>query len=106
MNIPAPALGLCQGSHGLLATSTMMQAVAESDIIWQVKLRKGKDHPQHLGNKEHDDKGKTVGTLLHLTQPVHRTGRLVVLDSGYCILQGLVELEKVEVFTHALIKKQ
>ena len=40
---------------------------AESDIIWQVKLREGKDHPQHLGNKEHDDKGKTVGTLLHLT---------------------------------------
>ena len=40
---------------------------AESDIIWQVELREGKDHPQHLGNKEIDDKGKTVGTLLCLT---------------------------------------
>ena len=40
---------------------------AESDIIWQVELREGKDHLQHLGNKENDDKGKTVGTLLHLT---------------------------------------
>ena len=40
---------------------------AESKIIWEVELREGKDHQQHLGNKEHDDKGKTVGTLLCLT---------------------------------------
>ena len=40
---------------------------AESNIIWQVKLVEGKDHLQHLGNREHDDKGKTVGTLLCLT---------------------------------------
>ena len=39
----------------------------KSDIIWQVELREGKGCPQHLGNKENDDKGKTVGTLLHLT---------------------------------------
>ena len=56
MNIPAQALFLCQGTHGL-----------ESDIIWQVKLREGKDHLQDLGNKGCDDKGKTVVTLLHLT---------------------------------------
>ena len=80
---------------------------AESEIVWQVKLREGTDCLQHLGNREHDNRGKTVGTLLHcLTQPIHRAGRLVVLDSGFCILQGLVELEKVGVFTHALIKKR
>ena len=79
---------------------------AESDIIWQVELREGKDHLQHLGNKEHDDKGKTVGTLLHLTQPIHRARRVIVLDSDFCILQELVELKKVGVIAHALIKKQ
>ena len=68
---------------------------ADSDIIWQVKLREGKDCPQHLGGKQHDGKGKTVGTLLCRTQPIHRAGRLVVLDSGFCVLQGLVELKKV-----------
>ena len=78
---------------------------ADSDIIWQVELREGKDHLQHLGGKEHDEKGKTVGTLLHLTQPIHGVGRLVVLDSSFCVLQGLVELKKVGVFAHALIKK-
>ena len=49
---------------------------AESNIIWQVKLKEGKDCPQHLGNKEHDDKGRTVVTLLCLTQPIHGAGRL------------------------------
>ena len=47
---------------------------------------------------------EAVGTLLHLTKPIHRSGKLVVLDSGFCVLQGLVELEKLGVFAHALIK--
>ena len=106
MNIPAQALCLCQGSHGLLANEYHDAGCAESDIIWQVELREGQDHLQHLGNKENDDKGKTVGTLLHVTQPIHRAGRVVVLDSGFCVLQGSVESKKVGVFAHALIKKQ
>ena len=28
------------------------------------------------------------------------------MDSSFCVLQGLVELEKVGVFAHALIKKR
>ena len=34
---------------------------ADSDLIWQVKLREGKDRPQHLGGKEHDEKGRLLG---------------------------------------------
>ena len=45
----------------------MNAGCADSDIIWQIELREGKDHPQHLGGKEHDEKGTTVGTLLCLT---------------------------------------
>ena len=44
--------------------------------------------------------------MLCLTQPIHEAGRLVVLASGFCVLQGLVELKKVGVFAHALIKKR
>ena len=47
-----------------------------------------------------------IGTLLHLTKPVWGTGKLVVLDSGFCVLQGLVELKKKGVYAHALIKKE
>ena len=64
--MPAQALCLCQGSMAF-GNEYRDAGCAESDIIWQVELREGKDHPQHLGNKENDDKGKTVGTLLCLT---------------------------------------
>ena len=47
-----------------------------------------------------------IGTLLHLTKPVWGIGKLVVLDSGFCVLQGLVELKKKGVYAHALIKKR
>ena len=46
-----------------------------SDIICQVDLWEGKDHPWELGQKEYDEKGKTTGTLLRLTKPVHGTGK-------------------------------
>ena len=78
---------------------------ADTNVIWQLEIREGKDQPHELP-KQHDNKGKTVGTLLHLTKPIHGSGKLVVLDSGFCVLQGLVELKKLGVFAHALIKKR
>ena len=45
--------------------------------------------------------------MLCLTKPVWGTGKLVVLlDSGFYVLQGLVELKKKGVYAHALIKKR
>ena len=46
-----------------------------------------------------------VGTLLQLTRPIYGSGKVIVLDSGFCVLKGLVELKKFGVFAHALIKK-
>ena len=59
-----------------------------------------------MGKKEHDNKGRTIGTLLRLTEPVWGTGKIVVLNSGFCVLQGLIELKKKGVYAHALIKRQ
>ena len=78
---------------------------AVTNVIWQLEIREGKDQPRKLP-KEHDNKGITVGTLLRLTKPIHGSGKLVVLDSGFCVLQGLVELKRLGVFAHALIKKR
>ena len=36
---------------------------ADTNIIWQLEIREGKDQPKEIP-KEHDDKGKTIGTLL------------------------------------------
>ena len=37
---------------------------------------------------------------------LHGTGMVVVLDSGFCVLEGVIELQKRGVFTAALIKKR
>ena len=37
---------------------------SDSNIIWALDLREGKDWPQNLGHKEFDNIGKTIGILL------------------------------------------
>ena len=71
---------------------------ADSDIICALDLREGKDQPQNLGPKEFDNTGKTTGILLQLTKPVWSTGKVFVLDSGFCVVQALVELKKKGLF--------
>ena len=78
---------------------------ADSDIVWALDLREGKDWPQNLGKKEFDKIGKTTGILLQLTKPFWSTGKVFVLDSGFCVLQAIVELKKQGLFAAALIKK-
>ena len=79
---------------------------AQSGVMYAVELVEGKDHPPQLGNPEFNEKGKTVGLLQRLTRRLWHTSKAVVLDSGFCVLQGLVELRKKGVFAAALIKKR
>ena len=44
--------------------------------------------------------------MLRLTKSLWGMGKVVVLDSGFCVLQGIVELVKKGVFASALIKKR
>ena len=50
--------------------------------------------------------GKTVVLLLRLTKPLWHTANLVILNSGFCVLKGIVELRKKGVFSSALIKQR
>ena len=65
---------------------------ADSNIIWSLELREGKDRPPQLNNKPFDDLGKTVGTLLWLTEPVWGSGKVFIFDSGFYILKAIIEL--------------
>ena len=47
-----------------------------------------------------------VGLLLRMLFPIFHLGFVVILDSGFCVLKGIVELCKKGVFTCALIKKR
>ena len=79
---------------------------ADSDIIWALELCEGKDCPTQLNNKKFDELGKTIGMLLHLTKPVWGSGKIFILDSGFCVLKGIIEFKKKGVFVAALIKNQ
>lgn len=66
----------------------------------------GKDSPAERGPAEYSEKGKTASLLLRLSKSIHHTSRYVVLDSGFCVLQALIDLRQVGVFAGALIKKR
>ena len=78
---------------------------AKSNVLWGLELVEGKDQPRELP-KHFDVLGKTVGLLLRLTEPIWHTGKVVILDSGFCVLKGLQELKMRGVFASALIKKR
>ena len=79
---------------------------AKSGVMYAVELVEGKDRPPERGQPSFNDKGKTVGLLQRLTKSLWYTSKTVILDSGFCVLQGLVELRKRGVFAAALIKKR
>ena len=76
-----------------------------SGILWQMELIEGKDSPSEIMPK-FNNQGKTVGLLLHVLEPVFGRGNVVILDSGFCVLKGIVELKKWGVYASALIKKK
>ena len=79
-----------------------------SGIMWGIELVEGKDAPRAAAHPKpkHNNHGNTVGLLLHILQPIFTKGYIVVLDSGFRVLKGIVELKKRGVYASALIKKR
>jgi hypothetical protein len=73
----------------------------KSGIMFGMELVEGKDTPKERPPKEFEEKGKTVGLLLRLTKSLARSGRLCFLDSGFCVLKGIIALQKQGVFLGA-----
>ena len=67
---------------------------ADSNIIWSLELLEGKDRPLQLNKKQFDDLGKTVGTLLRLTEPVWGSGKVFILIVGSAFLRPLLSCRK------------
>ena len=81
-----------------------MVCCCSSGIMFGIYMVEGKDQPSDLGQQQFDDLGATVGSLLHLLLLIFNLGKMVILDSGFCVLKGIVELQKNGVYTSALIK--
>jgi Transposase IS4 len=63
-----------------------------SCIMFEVEIVEGKDRPPERELPEYNHLGKTVGLLLRMTRSMWGSGKVVVLDSGFCVLKGLIEL--------------
>lgn len=75
-------------------------------ILWRSQIVEGKDRPRQLPRREFEELGKTVGLMLRMCQPLFGSGKAVVMDSGFCVAKGIVELEARGVYGAALIKKR
>ena len=77
-----------------------------SGIIFAVKLVEGKDQPKELPQPSGDEYSPTVKLLLRLTKLLYGAEKIVILDSRFCVLKGIIELCKKGVYSSALIKKR
>ena len=81
-------------------------ACGTSGILYALEIVEGRDQPWQA-NKKFSDKGKIVGLLLRLTRPIWGSSKVIILDSGFCVIQGITKSQKKGVFDAdaALIKK-
>ena len=80
---------------------------ALSDILFVVELVEGKAHPRQADPLEFEDLSrKNVGLLLRMMKIYFSTGRYVILDSGFYVLKGLIQLRDKGIFSCAVIKKR
>ena len=89
-----------------------------SPIMWRVKLQEGKDRPKLPDGKwafpsKFEGVGpkglkytKTSTLMCEMTVPIHGTGKVVTMDSGFCIRDGIRSQHHLGVFGQALIKKR
>ncbi|KAI2497494.1 Transposase IS4 [Fragilaria crotonensis] len=69
-----------------------------------IELVQGKDRPSQIPNEKYLEHGKTIGLLMRLTESIHHSGRLVIMDSGFCVLKGLlVQRSSVGVYASAVV---
>ena len=76
----------------------------KSSILFFAEIVEGKDRPKELPPQQFNNLGKTVGLLLRLTRSIWNSGQVIILDSGFCVLQGIAELGKRGLYASTLIK--
>ena len=79
--------------------------------MWRVKIQEGKDRPKKLDGSwafpsEFPGYSKTVTLMLETTKPVHHTGKVVSMDSGFYASVGIIVMHNFGVYGQSLIKKR
>ena len=76
-------------------------------ILYVVDLVEGKAHPLQDGTIDFDKLYRnTVGLFLRTMKSYFSTGIYVIIDSGFCVLKGLIGLRKKGLFSCDVVKKR
>ncbi|KAG7340825.1 transposase IS4 [Nitzschia inconspicua] len=95
------------GQHNNMGNEYHAVCCGVSKIMCQIELVEGKDAPTERVSPTADSgTGKTVSLLLRMLTPMKGRGMVVILNSAYCVLQGLIQLRKIGIFASALIQKR
>ena len=66
-----------------------------SGIFFVVGLVEGKEHPRQAVPLEFEELcGKTVVLLFRMMKSYFDTVRYIIIDSGFCVLKGIIQLSK------------
>ena len=78
-----------------------------------MKIQEGKDRPKKAdkswafpSNLEGRGYPKTAVLMLEMTKPIHNTGKVVLMDSGFCVTAGILAMHDHGVYGQELIKKR
>ena len=71
-----------------------------------MKIVEGKYKKKEIGKDKYHEYGNTGRLLLRLCIPLFMNGKVVILDSGFCVLLVVIALKKMGVLSSALIKKR
>ena len=98
-------------------------SIADGDdgkaVMWRIKLQEGKDRPKDAtgswafpskfeGKNPATDRKytKTSSLMCEMTEPIHGTGKVVSMDSGFCVTAGILHMHDHGVYGQSLIKKR
>lgn len=98
-------------------------SIADGDdgkpVMWRIKLQEGKDRPKDATGKwafpskfegtnaaSGRKFSKTATLMCEMTEPIHGTGKVVSMDSGFCVTAGILHLHELGVYGQALVKKR
>ena len=74
--------------------------------MFAVEMVEGKDRPREIGPQEFSTYCKTAGLMLRMLKSYFGAGKYVILDSGFCVLQAILELKQHGIYSCALITKR
>ena len=75
--------------------------------MFVVELVEGKDHPCQAGPLDFEYLGgNTVGLLLHMMESYFSSGGYVIIDSGFYVFKGFIQLRKKGIFSLCCHKEE